>query len=189
MTPKETRIDISLLKELFILDAEAGMLYWKKRPARHFQSSMTTTAESKAKRWNARYAGKPALASRCKNGGRYGDINGTHGIPAYRVIFALVNGRWPKHQIDHINGNRSDDRPGNLREATPTENMRNRKKQKNNSSGVCGVSFHVGRQKYEARIRADGVRKHLGMFRTLNEAVSARKAAERKYGYHQNHGR
>lgn len=56
----------------------------------------------------------------------------------------------------------------------------------NNTSGVSGVSYRKGNQKWQVRIADD---QHVGYFQTFNEAVAARKAAEKLHGYHPNHGR
>ena len=76
---------------------------------------------------------------------------------AHRLAWLYVHGRWPKQQIDHINGNRSDNRLCNLREASHAENQHNRRrKNKNNTSGVPGVFWNTNRRKWEARICVDG---------------------------------
>jgi hypothetical protein len=58
---------------------------------------------------------------------------------AHRLAWLFTNKAYPENMIDHINGNRSDNRICNLREATRVENAYNQKKQKNNTSGVKGV--------------------------------------------------
>ena len=62
---------------------------------------------------------------------------------AHRVAFALHNGRWPAGVIDHINGNRSDNRIENLREVSQAQNVANTKKQKNPDTGEFGI--HIDR--------------------------------------------
>ena len=80
--------------------------------------------------------------------------------------------------VDHINGERTDNRRCNLRLATQSENQRNRAGlASNNSSGFTGV-HRVRSGRWVAIIRMDGERIHLGTFGTIEEAVSARRAAE-----------
>src|SRR5690349_20811660 len=58
---------------------------------------------------------------------------------AHRLAWFYVTGEWPPDEIDHINGNRADNRWANLRPATVAENQRNRAKSKRNTSGYKGV--------------------------------------------------
>lgn len=79
----------------------------------------------------------------------------------------------PKNkQIDHINGNGLDNRKSNLRLCTPQENARNRTKQKNNKSGLKGVSFDKTRNKWVARIKIQNRYKFLGRFESKELAYS-----------------
>jgi len=107
---------------------------------------------------------------------------------AHRLIFLFVHGRWPKYEIDHINHDRDDNRIENLREATRPENARNQSIFKTNTSGYIGVSWHKRRERWHARIRVNGKLVFLGSFTCKEEAAQARKEAERKYGFHPNHG-
>ncbi len=103
-----------------------------------------------------------------------------HFLMTHRIAFALANGRWPSGQIDHINGQKTDNRLCNLREATNQENSFNRPS-KNSSTGIKGVSLHRGR--YIARCSRDGVSYHLGCFDTAEAAQMAyASAVERLHG-------
>ena len=88
---------------------------------------------------------------------------------AHRLAWFYVTGEWPKQEIDHANGDRDDNRIANLREATRSQNMMNTPKR-----GVC---FHRGQQKWQASIRANGKRTHLGSFATEDEALEAYRLA------------
>jgi len=85
--------------------------------------------------------------------------------------------------VDHIDGNKQNNCLSNLRWATRVENNRNRKKQRNNTSDYTGVSFHKRDGKWEAQIRIDGKKKHLGYFHTKEEAAAVyEKAARKEFG-------
>lgn len=106
----------------------------------------------------------------------------------HRVIWVMATGVAPE-QIDHINGNRSDNRIENLRSVSNQENARNQKLRCTNSSGHAGVCWHTRFDKWIAQIRIDGRYKYLGMFAEKDAAIAARKSAEAVYGFHENHGK
>ena len=107
---------------------------------------------------------------------------------SHRLAFLYVYGRWPK-EIDHINHDKSDNRWVNLREVSKQENQRNRSMNKNNTSGVAGVGWDKKNNRWEAQIKAKGKSIKLGRFIDKFEAICARKSANNKYGFHENHGR
>lgn len=84
-------------------------------------------------------------------------------------------------QVDHINRNPLDNRRKNLRLCTLRQNSFNVGIKKSNKSGYSGIDFRKDRKKWRATIRIDGIKKSLGHFDTIKEAVSARKKAEKKY--------
>ena len=100
---------------------------------------------------------------------------------AHRLAWLYVYGAWPEDQIDHINRNRSDNRISNLREATNKQNMQNASKRSDNTSGHPGVSWYKQKSKWQAKIKHNQKKIHLGSFTTMEEALSARKAAEKLY--------
>lgn len=100
---------------------------------------------------------------------------------AHRLVIFYVTGAWPEVFVDHANRDRQDNRFCNLRQATNAENMRNANIQKNNTSGVRGVSWSKAANKWVARIKAGGRYQHLGCFEDFEEAVSTRQAAMEKY--------
>ena len=112
---------------------------------------------------------------------------------AHRIAWALFYGEWPQGQIDHLNGNRKDNRISNLRVVTNLENCRNlgRRATKNpdRDSGVNGVYWHKKNQKWVARLKTNGIWIYLGSHINLDEAIAARRRAEAAYGFHPNHGR
>jgi HNH endonuclease/AP2 domain len=96
-----------------------------------------------------------------------------HLYRAHRLAWFYVYGNFPIHQIDHINGNRSDNRIENLREATHLQNQHNQTKPRANNTGYKGVSFYAPLLKYRARIKLKNKEKHLGYFDTPEEAYEA----------------
>lgn len=92
---------------------------------------------------------------------------------AHRLVWLYTHGRWPEHQIDHINGVRDDNRLANLREATHTENAHNlRRARVNNASGLLGVS-KLKNGRWRASIRSHGKQRNLGDFHEPKEAHAA----------------
>lgn len=86
-------------------------------------------------------------------------------------------------EVDHVNGNKLDNRSANLRLATRSENMRNTGPQSNNTSGFKGVSFQKDSGMWSAKIGLHGVRHHLGLFRSAELAHAAYcEAAKRLHG-------
>jgi hypothetical protein len=98
-----------------------------------------------------------------------------------RLAWLYVHGSWPAGMIDHINGNRTDDRISNLRDCTNAENARNSKISKRNTSGVKGVAWHQGMGKWAASIRVDRKLLHLGYFVDIEDAARVRREAELTY--------
>ena len=137
--------------------------------------------------WSGRWAGKPALTCVGVHGYRHGAVFGI-GFLAHRVAWALAHGEWPNF-IDHINGDRADNRLSNIRNVRWLENGRNYAISKANKSGHTGVSIHQPTQKWRASIAVLGKHIFLGSFPTEEQAVAARKAADAEHGFHANHGR
>lgn len=115
--------DIADLRNRVRYDPDTGILTWLERPVSDFQPTSRETREIRCKQWNSRCAGKPAFASKNKLGYLVGHFRAKL-LAAHRVVFAIQEGRWPKI-IDHINGDRADNRWKNLRETTPTGNLMN----------------------------------------------------------------
>ena len=156
------------LKEYLLYDECSGVFTWKVRP-------------------NSR-AAPGSTAGFIDSGGyrRIGVLGEIH--HAHRLAFLYKEGCLPKSQVDHINHDRADNRWSNLRHATPLDNNRNSSIDPRNTSGVTGVSWNKVMCKWEARIKHNGVRLGLGCYDSIDDARKARKEAELKYGYHENHG-
>jgi hypothetical protein len=100
---------------------------------------------------------------------------------AHRLAWLYVYGVFPEKPLDHINRNKIDNRIGNLREATRSENAQNMDKHKDNTSGFMGVSFNKRSQKWVSQIQIQGIKKHLGYFQTPEEAHVAYVNAKATY--------
>lgn len=114
-------------------------------------------------------------------------FKGAANVNAQRVIACLLG--YPDAIPDHENGIKTDNRLSNLRFVDQSENCKNLSMRSDNTSGHTGVSFHKRDQKWYVNISINKKQKHIGSFDSFEEAVKTRKAAERLYGYHKNHGR
>jgi hypothetical protein len=175
-------ISVETLKALVSYDAKTNRFFWKERPAHLFASRRI------AKVWNTRFAGKEAFKSKMQKGYYYARI-WTRCYLKHRAIWAFVHGKWPVHNIDHINGDPSDNRIENLRDVPQTHNMRNTTLSRRNTSGAVGVRWYARKRRWTAAIKVNRKHHHLGSFLTFAEALDARKAAERQHGFLPGHGR
>lgn len=98
----------------------------------------------------------------------------------HRLIFTKFYGCQPEN-IDHIDGNTKSNSPLNLRPATKSQNMTNRKCQSNSKSGRLGVDFMKNRGKWRVQIHVDGNKIYLGTYSCLLDAVAERIRAENLY--------
>lgn len=173
--PKTGDIPVSRLVERLYFDTD-GVLRWRNCP-------------SMPKQWNSVWPGREAFTAVDGKGYRHGSLDKTY-LRLHRVVWAMSHGSWPSGEIDHINGNRLDNRLENLRLVSASENHRNQKQYKNNTSGRPGVSWYKPYAKWRATISVGGGRsKHLGYFDCLEEASAAWEQGRQKYGYHDNHGK
>jgi hypothetical protein len=118
------------------------------------------------------------------NRGRYLGV-GIHDTKfyAHHVVWCMLYGYWPTHDIDHANGDQYDNRPSNLRKATPSENIANA-----HFGRRRGVERHGA--KYRARVWVNQQRIELGSYDTFEEAKAAYQAgADRHFGEYAFHNR
>lgn len=105
----------------------------------------------------------------------------------HRLILGLKQGDGIV--VDHIDGNGLNCRRSNMRATTQKENCRNSSIGKQNTSSVLGVCFHRRMAKWQVRIGDEGKEVHVGYFSSKDDAVRARKEAEKILGYHPSHGK
>jgi len=106
----------------------------------------------------------------------------------HRLVWFYVHREWPNGQIDHIDGNGLNNAIENMRVVDNKENHKNQRLRKNNTSGVCGVTWNSGNRRWRAQITVLGKNISLGEFTTKDAAIAARKAADVANGFHPNHG-
>lgn len=138
------------LKELVSYDPDTGVFNWISPTCRCVRIGQKAGAINGS--------GYVVISIRCRN------------YRAHRLAWLYVNGEWPTSIIDHINGNRSDNRISNLRVVSTFQNSWNKRVQKNNKSGYKGVSYSTREKKWAAQISAHNKIKHLGFFSTPEAA-------------------
>lgn len=166
-------MDLGFLQECLQYDRDAGVFYWRRRPESHFASSRAANS------WNTKYA--ETKAGTAAPDGRVNIQLSYRLIKAHRLVWFFEKGQWPSRQIDHINGDPSDNRVGNLREATNAQNQYNRGANKNNTSGYKGVYWDKPRKKWRAQIMHNKKTVFLGHFNNTQEAAAAYAEAANQY--------
>lgn len=151
-----------IISETFYLD-NAGVVRWRGRDR----------FDRRDRAFNKQFAEKPAGS---KNADGYLTVSmmwegRRRTLYAHRVAFALTFGRYPDGDVAHIDGDKTNNCPANLREASRAENKLNRGVRKDNVLGVKGVTQR-GR-KFEARVAIGGKSRYLGLFGTAEAASRA----------------
>lgn len=126
----------------------------------------------------------------CKKGRKVGHLNQRGYISisinkvrfqAHRLIWLYVNGAFPLKSLDHINGIRHDNRIENLRECSQSENLQNQRKHTaRKSSGLIGAVKKKGTSLWSSQITLMKVKRHLGYFKTEEDAHAAYVKAKRE---------
>ena len=161
IVPQRPELTAEYLRSILSYDPATGIFTWKVRTANQV---------------------KVGDVAGCPDGRGYLQIRvQSRKYLAHRLAWLYVYGEWPKGQIDHINRIRTDNRIANLREVSHKQNQQNRSKSSHNTSGHPGVHWNKRDSKWQAQIRHNRKHFHLGLFKSLEEAVAARKAAEKIY--------
>jgi len=172
ITNGEVTLNQEYLQSILDYNKDTGVFTWKHR-------------DDVRPEWNTKFAGKEA-----------GGINNMGYLTisiknkkylCHRIAMTYCYGVMPE-QVDHINGNRADNRLVNLRSVNNYINSRNQKLRATNTSGHNGVYWCKRRNLWYVRVGVNGVNIHGGYFLDIEDAVSNRDLLDIKHGYHNLHG-
>lgn len=108
---------------------------------------------------------------------------------AHRIAWLLYYKEWPSGQIDHIDNNRKNNAISNLRDCTASQNQRNQKRRKSNSTGIKGVYWDANLNKWKVQVRGDGRIQYGGHYKSIQAAeLAAIELRNRLHGEYANHG-
>lgn len=161
------------LRKILRHDPETGKFIWLARTEDMFRATEGRTSLHMCRNWNVRWAEQPALTARDAYGYCVGNIERTC-MKAHRVGWAMHYGKWPDLFLDHINGDVSDNRIVNLREATHSQNLQNRGPSRRGTSGHKNICFDKRREMWDVNINFGGVKHYLGAFSNLEQALQVR---------------
>lgn len=154
-------IDLESARQTFSYDLETGQVRWKARTGQRSKVGALVGSEHDG-------------YLRVKLAGRL--------YMLHRLAWFIHTGEWPKHEIDHINGDRRDNRITNLRDVPKRVNQQNQHKARASSTtGLLGVSKCKHRDGFLAQIRVDRQTKSIGFFATAEQAHAAYLVAKRKW--------
>jgi hypothetical protein len=195
---KKSILTQEIVRELLDYDPATGLFTWKYRELKWFDEDGWNGGGTRGnlrnqRSWNGKHAGKPAFCTP-----RVFDTN-TYlwGVllweshSAHHMAFMWMTGRWPDPEVDHEDGDGTNNRWKNLREVTRPINQQNRRRHRDYKGKVLefdhiGIKWNGGR--YGARITHNKKNVWLGTFDTLDEAVAARQSAQKLLGFTKRHG-
>src|SRR5690606_4634313 len=121
-------------------------------------------------------------------GKKYFRVNTPFGlIFCHRIAWFLFYKKWPRY-IDHIDGNGLNNAIENLRDVEMKDNLLNKRIYSKNKIGIAGVYYKEITNNFYVKITKSKKKIHVGVFDDFFEACCARKSAENKLGFHENHG-
>lgn len=156
----KTELTAERLRELLHYNPETGVFTWLVHRFRHKAGSVAGSPESD---------GHTCIGVCGRN------------YRAHRLAWLYVHGHWPKQEIDHINGVRTDNRIANLRDVSRTVNSENlRSAKSNNTSGFLGIYLHKKSGLWHASIKVNGRKLSLKYHKTKEEAYAVYVEAKRR---------
>lgn len=157
--------------DLFNYDASTGFLTWKVRAANRLKIG--------------------DAAGRLRKDGYLQVTSKSKSHLVHRIIWDMLHPDdllLDSEFVDHIDHNRVNNRPDNLRKVTRMGNLRNQSRRGTNTTGSNGIYWTARENKWNAQITVNYQTKHLGYFESKDDAIAARKMAEKEFGFHPNHG-
>jgi hypothetical protein len=148
------------VKDFFSYEKSTGKLFWK------------------VKRSHNALIGEEAGCVEKRHGYRVIRVL-NHRYKAHRIVWLYVYGKWPSGIIDHINRNKTDNRVENLRDTTTQINNLNKGLSKASKTGIKNITWHTRDNRYRAAFTINGKQKHLGYFKSIEEAMSAVQSFDR----------
>ncbi|MBS0251219.1 MAG: HNH endonuclease [Proteobacteria bacterium] len=152
------KLSLVRLRELLDYDPATGLFSWKRAVGRNVKTDV----------W---------IAGSKQSGGYLRIRIERQLYYAHRIAWFYMTGAWPPGDIDHVNGTRTDNRFANLREASRSENLRNKGMRANNTSGYKGVCFDKRKGQWRSTITVHKKQTHIGYFATPEQAYAAYCAA------------
>lgn len=174
-----------MLNTLLTYDDAEGLLFWKARDVSSFEDKAHSATHT-CNRWNSKFANKQAFTCVGNDGYKKGSL-GRQMVRAHRVIWKMLTGEDAVN-VDHIDGDRLNNRKGNLRAVDATGNRRNAARHRDSKAPFQGVRKTTNGL-WQAYITVNYKWTNLGCYETIPEAIAARKAAEVMFDFHHNHGR
>jgi hypothetical protein len=166
--------DAAVLRQLLRYEPETGKLFWLPRPREMFKTKRAFST------WNAQNSGNEAFSRVAPMGYKMGAIFDKVQY-AHRIIWVMHFGEVPKsHCLDHIDGDKLNNKISNMRLVTRQQNCFNSAAKKS-GTGKKGVCLCKRTMKWTARIQVSGVVKNLGRFDSVEEAGDAYLAAAQEY--------
>lgn len=166
------KIDVNFASACFLVDNTSSTgLRWKIRPLSHFANTRSMNS------FNAKHLGKEAGHIQVYKNGTSRHRVSMDGVfyLASRIVFAISSQKDPDvYEVDHIDGNTLNNSTSNLRIATKTQNMNNRRWLKNGKTTPCGVYFFKQNQTWTASVSLGGKSFYLGQYETPDEASAVR---------------
>lgn len=194
MIRDEMKLTQKTLKELLHYDPDTGIFTWKERDVKYFAHCKKPGVASKI--WNTNFSKTVAgYKYTRKHYKTYYEkititINGSQkAYSSHRLAFLYMTGKWPKHQIDHIDQDGENNTWINLRDITGKENQRNKTLQKNNTSGFNGVHWVKKTKRWRVMLYLNNKQIYGGTFINKEDAIEKRKQMNIEYGFHENHGK